>query len=94
MQKTLSEIQEKLRKDGSNRVQLTDLKAHIGLLMGPKPFQVVSGGIVIAEVMDPDTKWYLCENCGENTKNCIQFQGENYWEKLILCDRCKSNLLK
>ena len=92
--KTIDEVQKKIKEEGSNRVKLTELRRHIGLLMGPKPFMVVSEGVVVAEVVEPNTRWYKCENCGENTKNCIQFQGTQGWEKLSLCEKCTDDLLK
>lgn len=93
-QPTIDEVKEKVFNGEINRVKLTELRRHIGLLLGPKPFLVVSEGVVVAEVVEPGTKWYSCENCGENTKECIQFESEKGWEMLILCDKCNKSLLK
>ena len=94
MNETLDDVKKRIFDGGGNRVKLTDLRKHLGLMLGPKPFLVVSEGVVVAEVVEPNTRWYRCENCTENTKNFLQFNGEKGWEMLILCDKCKSELLK
>lgn len=58
------------------------------------PFDVTLNGQVIATVVRPSGVWRECENCGENTKNIIEFRDESgKWQKLILCDKCSDELL-
>lgn len=74
---------------------ITQLKNKIGLLNGPKPFDITSNGHIIATIVSPqNANWRVCEKCGENTQNIIEFQNKNFkWEKLILCDKCSEELL-
>ena len=58
------------------------------------PFDITSNGEVVATVVTPSGEWYECENCGENTKNIIEFQDKQLkWQKIILCDKCSEKLL-
>ena len=57
------------------------------------PYQITYQGKVMAEVIPPGLRWPECENCGEVTQNVDQFKADDDWEKLILCDKCRSKLL-
>lgn len=59
------------------------------------PFDITLNGEIIATVVSPKgAKWRVCENCGENTQNIIEYQDAQLkWQKLILCDKCGSELL-
>ena len=58
------------------------------------PFDITSNGQLVCTVMTPSGQWYECENCGENTKNLIEFQDKNFeWQRIILCDKCSAELL-
>lgn len=64
------------------------------LFQSAVPFDITSNGKVIATVVTPSGRWYECENCGENTKNIIEFQDKQLkWQKIILCDKCSEKLL-
>jgi NAD-dependent SIR2 family protein deacetylase len=59
------------------------------------PFQVISNGKVVAEVVVPgQTKWFPCESCGVDTQNKKQFKDdEGKWHSITLCDECQEKLL-
>lgn len=77
------------------RYSYLDLKRNMDLFRTAKPFYVTLDNVVVAEVTDPGGSYYVCENCHSNTKNLIQFQNKTNekWERLVLCDHCKSRLL-
>ncbi|KKR56931.1 MAG: hypothetical protein UT94_C0024G0025 [Candidatus Uhrbacteria bacterium GW2011_GWF2_40_263] len=59
------------------------------------PFDITNNGQIVATVISPKgANWYVCENCGENTQNIIDYQDDKLeWHKLILCDKCGEELL-
>ena len=59
------------------------------------PFDITVNGEIIATVISPKgAKWRVCEGCGENTQNVLDFQDDQLkWQKLILCDKCSAELL-
>jgi hypothetical protein len=72
----------------------TEIAQKPSLLYTDIPFDVTKSGQVVAQVVRPGGIWRECQNCGENTKNIIEFQDEHFeWHKLILCDKCSDGLL-
>lgn len=59
------------------------------------PFDITSNGEVICTCISPKgAKWRVCEKCGENTQNIIEYQDKQHrWQKIILCDKCSDELL-
>ena len=57
------------------------------------PYQITYQNKVVAEIVPPGMRWPQCESCGEVTQNVEQFKTGDDWEKLILCDKCRSKLL-
>jgi hypothetical protein len=74
---------------------ITELKNKTGLFSTALPFDVTSYGEVIATVISPrGAQWRVCEKCGENTQNIIEYQDKKGgWQRIILCDKCSNELL-
>ena len=74
---------------------VTELTRRPSLFQSAPPFDVTLNGQVIATVVSPKgANWRVCENCGENTQNVLEYQDKQFkWQKLILCDKCSEELL-
>jgi len=57
------------------------------------PFQLIKKGEVIAEVVRPGAVWLECEHCKKPTQGRINFKYRDRPEHLVLCDKCKKQLL-
>lgn len=73
---------------------VTEVSREPTLFQKALPFDVTLNGRVIATVCKPEGVWRECENCGENTKNIIEYKDKNFnWKEIILCDKCSEELL-
>ena len=81
---------------GRKRVYtVTEISRKPTLFQKALPFDVTLNGEIIATVSRPTGVWRECENCGENTKNIIEFYDNTgqKWKKIILCDKCSNELI-
>ena len=54
---------------------------------------MIKKGEVIAEVVRPGAVWLECEHCKKPTQGRINFKYRDRPEHLILCEKCKKQLL-
>jgi len=80
---------------GKKRIHtVTEIVRTPTLLRRDIPFDITSNGKVICTVVRPGGVWRECENCGENTKNILEFRSKGgNWTKIILCDKCSDKLI-
>jgi hypothetical protein len=73
---------------------MSEVTRNPSLLRKAIPFDITYNGKTVCSVTQPGAKWRECENCGENTKNVIDFKDKNsQWQQIILCDKCGEKLL-